>query len=254
MKTSHQIRQVRELPNQSARWLVAAAAMAGVLVAACLAQEAKAPAAPVAPAPAKDTSTLKPASETAPAAEPTRSALERHSPSIDAILQMAEGGVSTNVIKSYVESSLIPFDPTPADLLALKKHGVSDEITMAIIQRGTQLREMTQKNLASAPAPTPPPASAGFDPEGYDFWWYHYAYPRTLASIDQRMASFSSPYAYWDYHPFALRPSFALAYSYPPTLSFGFRGGGPTPHAWRGPHTLGSPPRPTVPRASLPLR
>ncbi len=230
---------------------MAAATMAVVLVSAGIAQEVRTSTAPVTAAPAKDTSTVKPASEAAPAAEPTRTALERHSPSIDAILQMVEGGVSTNVIKSYVESSLIPFDPTPADLLALKKHGVSDEITEAIIKRGVQLREQFQQARAATPPPTLPLPSAGFDPEGYDFWWYHYAYPRTLASIDQRMASFASPYAYWDYHPFALRPSFALAYSYPPTLSFGFRGGGPTPHAWRGPRTLGSTPRPTVPRASL---
>lgn len=249
MKTSHPITQVRELKNPSARWFLAAA-MAGALVAAGMAQEVKTSAGAVAATPAKDTSTVKPTSEAAPD-EPTRTALERHSPSIDAILQMVEGGVSTNVIKSYVESSLIPFDPTPADLLALKKHGVSDEITEAIIKRGVQLREQVQQVRAAAPPPSLPAANAGFDPEGYDFWWYHYAYPRTLASIDQRMGSFASPYAYWDYHPFALRPSFALAYSYPPTLSFGFRGGGPTPHAWRGPQPLGSPSRPTVPRASL---
>lgn len=225
--------------------------MAVILVAAGMAQEVKTSAGAGAAAPAKDTPTVKTASEAAPVDEPTRTALGRHSPSIDAILQMVEGGVSTNVIKSYVESSLIPFDPTPADLLALKKHGVSDAITEAIIKRGVQLREQVQQVRAAAPPPSLPAANAGFDPEGYDFWWYHYAYPRTLASIDQRMGSFASPYAYWDYHPFALRPSFALAYSYPPTLSFGFRGGGPTPHAWRGPQPLGSPARPTVPRASL---
>ena len=241
MKRLHQNEKARGL--RGVRLIVAVSAIAGVVVATGLAQEANTPAAPIQASPANGsqvTLAATSANEVAPVVELTRASLDRHSPSIDAILQMVDGGVSTNVIKTYVESSLIPFDPTPADLLALKKHGVSDEIATAIIQRGAQIRDQLRQARAVAPAanPAPTPANtgyAGFDPEGYDFWWYHYAYPRTLASIDQRMAAFSSPYAYWDYHPFALRPSFALAYSYPPTLSFGFRGGGPTPHAWREP-------------------
>ncbi len=232
MKTFNQHEQAPALRRVGL--IMATAVVAGVGAVVCLAQDAKAPAAADSPG----TPVAIAVNASASAAEPARTALVRHSPSIDAILQMVDGGVSTNIVKSYVESSLVPFDPTPADLLALKQHGVSDEITLAIIQHGAQLRQQFQQTPAAAPATTPGPVNprtAGFDPEGYDFWWYHYAYPRTLASIDQRMAGFTSPYAYWDYHPFALRPSFALAYSYPPTLSFGFHGGGPTPHAWREP-------------------
>lgn len=116
---------------------------------------------------------------------------------VEEILRLQQAHVAPEVIKVYVENA--PFVPplSAADVIALKEHGVPDDITTALLKRSGELR-----NAAGPAAVAPlvvrndrrPAAGRPMDPEGYDFWWYHYAYPRALASANERLLSSYAPY------------------------------------------------------------
>ncbi len=208
-------------------WLLAAA-MAGTLLFSGTRAQAAQPAA-ASPAPAQ-TPEIK-GSDSAQSAtaqakpdrgkgEPNAGSAIKHSIGIDEILKMARAGVSKEVIKTFIENSPIAYNPSAADIIALKDQAVPDELTTALLKRGAQLRaQALQTHQANAVAPGYPnggPRYGGFDPESYDFWWYHYAYPRALGDANQRMfapySTFSgfpfSSYGYYGPMPFApLSPS-----------------------------------------------
>ncbi len=122
----------------------------------------------------------------------------KYSPGVEKILTMMKAGVSTEVIKVYIESSPVAYNLTPADLIALKKRGVPDELTAALLRRGATLRAQA----AQRPNPRPAariylrrqPYSGGLDPESYQYFQYYYLYPRTLAAANQRLLT---PYAHY---------------------------------------------------------
>jgi len=147
-------------------------------------------------------------------------AATKYSVGIDEILKMAQAGISKEVIKTYIENSPIPYNLSASDLIELKERGVTDDLTTALMKRGAVVR--AQANQAAAPGSTEPRASASgaslgpdrrghLDPEGYDYFWYYYLYPRTLASANQRFYSSDAPldfypYAYGYYQPAPFRP------------------------------------------------
>lgn len=115
------------------------------------------------------------------------------------IIRMMDAGVSKEVIQVYVESSS-PGLLAPDDLIALKAHAVPDEISTALVKRSAELRSRSAAETSSAsgvaiPASVGSPSYGRLDPEGYDFWWYHYAYPRALSYAKER------PYPYAQYSP-----------------------------------------------------
>jgi len=145
----------------------------------------------------------------------------KYSVGIDEILKMVQAGVSKDVIKTFIENSPVAYNLSASDLIALKESGVTDDLTTALMKRGSVVR--TQANqAASDPRSTEPRASASgtplqrdrrghLDPEGYDYFWYYYLYPRTLASANQRFYSSGAPfdfypYAYGYYQPAPFRP------------------------------------------------
>lgn len=130
------------------------------------------------------------------------------------ILKMTKGGVSLEVIKSFVENSPTEFKPTAADLIALKKHGVPDEIALALLKQHAQANIQTGPTSGNAdlamnnrgPVYQSPaviaPRYPTLDPESYDYFRYYYLHPRTLASVYQRLGfyggypgPFSLPYS-----------------------------------------------------------
>ena len=119
----------------------------------------------------------------------TPAAAPKLSPGIDEVLKLVQAGVSLEVIKSYIESSPIAYRPTAADLITLKRNGVADDLTTAILKHGAELRtQARQKSADAAAALAARNSRSGYlDPEGYDFWWYHYAYPRALAHANQTL-------------------------------------------------------------------
>lgn len=135
----------------------------------------------------------------------------KYSTGVDEILEMVQAGVSTEVIKTYIEDSPTAYNLTAADIIALKDHAVPDELTTAMMKRGATLRMQIRQALASNVTGSP---SAGsnrryyrLDPESYDYFQDDYLYPRTLAAANQRFFSGSrfspglAPYGYGYYGP-----------------------------------------------------
>ena len=209
------------------KWLAAGALIGGLAQWCAVAQESRPPTLPptaVTPAPA------------GPSSQPTPSATLAAKPQpsiVDEILNLTKAGVGPEVIKTYVEHAPAVAFPTAAEIIALKDAGVPNEITVALMKRAGELQAQALPTLAPPPpvATTLPPNRDAFtgtpagipNPENYDFWWYHYAYPRALASANQRMLSAYAPYG--GYGSFG--PSFSLGFY--PSLPF-------RPHHWGGPY------------------
>ena len=107
------------------------------------------------------------------------------SPGLREILNMSEAGVAPKIIQSFIRRSPIAYSLTARDIIALKEHGVSDDVTTAMLNRGTALRRQAERARADLAAPIIARnlrGEGGLDPESYDFWYYHYAYPRTVSS------------------------------------------------------------------------
>ena len=54
------------------------------------------------------------------------------SPGIRDILKLLEAKVEPSVINSYIKSSTVAYNPTATEIIALKEHGGSDDIIMAL--------------------------------------------------------------------------------------------------------------------------
>src|SRR5437660_9592948 len=59
----------------------------------------------------------------------------RYSAGIADILKMVDAKVDAEVIKAYVKSSPILYNPNAAEIIALKDHGVSSDVLVALLQR-----------------------------------------------------------------------------------------------------------------------
>jgi hypothetical protein len=144
----------------------------------------------------------------ATAVGPGRERLAEESPSsgVREILKMLDAGVSTEVVKAYVESAAISSKPTASDMILLKKRGVPDEITVALLKRSAGVSPPVQQgnsqpvpNVVVLPrAPANAAGSAYLDPESYEYFQYYYLYPRTLASAYDRLGLYPwvSPWPY----------------------------------------------------------
>jgi hypothetical protein len=128
------------------------------------------------------------------------------SPGVGEILKMADAGVSTEVITTYIECSPTPPQPTDADMIALKQHKVPDEIATLLLKRGAQVRVAVAQARAAAVERVRSSrnvAAGGFDPESHEYFQYYHLQPRALAFGYQRF----SPYYY---------PSYPNVYRYGP--------------------------------------
>ncbi len=184
-------------------------------------------AAPVAQASSGSASSQEPAFTPAP----TRTAPQPAGvqTAVRELLEMSQGGVSTTVLKAYIENSTMLRPPSSADLIALKDHGISDDIATAFIKRAAELEKSREATLAASSGG---PANAGgrpgsqtgvsqfpggLDPESYDFWWYNYAYPRTLASANATLLSTIAPYTPFGFGGYPVSPYGSYLYG-----GFGF--------------------------------
>jgi hypothetical protein len=121
-----------------------------------------------------------------------------YSPSIQEMLKLADAKVSTDVLKSFVEHSTIGCQPSAAEIVALKEHGVADDVITALMNRGAQVQAQTNASRTRVAVPTivRDLSTGGYlDPESYDFWYYHYAYPRALSDSYRTLPPYYPPYA-----------------------------------------------------------
>jgi hypothetical protein len=134
------------------------------------------------------------------------------SPAVGDILKLADAGVSQDVIRTYVECSATPCQPTGADLIALKQHKVGDDIATLLLKRAAQARVAVAQARAQAiqqVISARNASSGGLDPEGYDYFRFNYLQPRAMAFAYQQL----SPYYYPSYgYPYRYGPAFGSPY------------------------------------------
>ena len=138
---------------------------------------------------------------------------------LDDVVKLSKAGVDESVIHSYILNSGVGYNPTAQDIIQLRELGVSSQITAALMQRGSEVRQTAtveaqkQAQAAAAPAQAAPV----------------YAAPATYVAPASTVTYIGYPsyaYSYGGYYG----PSY---YSYPyyyggfyPSVSVGFRFGG----------------------------
>ena len=115
-------------------------------------------------------------------------------------------GVSKDVMQAYIETAPVVPHLSAADIVALKEHGMPDELTLALLKRGAELAAQAKPAAASPEAPARVTGTISLnelaavlrssqlnpgqlDPEGYDYFRYYYLFPRTIASANERILS-----------------------------------------------------------------
>jgi uncharacterized membrane protein YgcG len=65
------------------------------------------------------------------------------SESITEIIKLVDAKVSAAVIKAFIQNATMAYNPTAAELIALKEHGAEADIMLALLQRGAELMART---------------------------------------------------------------------------------------------------------------
>ena len=147
---------------------------------------------------------------------------------IGELLKMLDARVSPEVIKVFIETSPIAVNVSAGDVIALKNHGATDDITTALLKRGAQARARAADAVARVSASGfrgAAPAPMGLDPEGYDYFQYYYLFPRTLAAAYGQLGYGGAPAFGYGYSPFS-GLGFSSRFGHP--RWFGFRTVQPT--------------------------
>lgn len=85
------------------------------------------------------------------------------SPGLREIIKMVRANVAPQVLTAYISNSSIAYDPTADEIIALRKMGVPDNVLVALLTRGSQLRTQFVQtaqdwsNFAPPQAPEPAP-------------------------------------------------------------------------------------------------
>ncbi len=76
------------------------------------------------------------------------------------IIKMLDARLDAPVILAYIQNSPIPYNPEATELIALKEHGATTEVLVALLHRGAELRlQLAQAHSAV----TPPPPAPSYD-------------------------------------------------------------------------------------------
>src|SRR5262245_30867084 len=76
----------------------------------------------------------------------TQSTKTKLPPTLEAIARMAEANVGTRVILSFITNSQVAYNPTAGEILALKQRGVANEVVVALLERGAQMRVRIERS------------------------------------------------------------------------------------------------------------
>jgi len=179
--------------QRASTWLIISALIAAPLALCAAAQEYESQASSTVGPAASATNSAATGPQILPPPKLEKRVKPPASDGVQDVLKMMAAGVSKEVIKAYVENARITVNPNGADMIALKEHGVPDDIAIALLKRGSEHRQ------PHSPAPAPAyPVDTGSrlypDPESYDYFQYYYLYPRTLASAYERLGFYPGPY------------------------------------------------------------
>ncbi len=137
------------------------------------------------------------------------------------VVRMADAGVSADVLKAYVECSPTVCQPNDSDIIALKQHGVGDDVVTSMLKRSAKARAQEVPTMVQSVARVAPAAglrAVSLDPESYEYFQHYYLYPRTLESVYQRVPPYypAYPYAYGYPSPFGLQGYYPRGYGMGP--------------------------------------
>jgi len=82
---------------------------------------------------------------------------------LDDVVKLSKAGVDESVIHSYIQNSGVGYNPNAQDIIQLRELGVSSQITAALMQRGSEVRQaatVAAQKQAQAAAPAAAPAQA----------------------------------------------------------------------------------------------
>src|SRR5689334_23028047 len=145
---------------------------------------------------------------------PQAGASVRFSTGIPEILKMIDAKVDVEIIKAFIKNSLVAYNPSAGEIIAMKDRGVPNEIVTAMIQRGGELRPSLSAPPVSAPARPPyntaPPYDYGAATDMAPYAPSYPAYPYSYASY---------PYTSYVYAGYPYYPYYSFSYSYWPYCS-----------------------------------
>jgi len=157
------------------------------------AQDTAAPARPVTSATVAATPDV---AEAKPAEAPKKSAHTLPA-AFEEVVKMSESGVSTDLLLQFVETSATTARPTGTDIITMKERGLPDAVIVTMMHRGAQAasRPNASRDTIAAPVIVRTLATDGqLDPESYEFFWYHHAYPRALQKSYETLAPYHPSY------------------------------------------------------------
>jgi hypothetical protein len=130
----------------------------------------------------------------------------QYSPGVGDVVRMINAKVDLEVVKAFIRSSPIPYNPSATEIIALEQSGVTDDIIKAMLERGGELRARAmaaaQQNLGATPAmpsynPNATPPTYPSYP-GYDYGTTAGSYPDY--SYDNPSYVYDAGYPYYGYY------------------------------------------------------
>ena len=144
----------------------------------------------------KSSTTAKDADVAKPDAQD--SAKATHSRGVEDVMKLADAKVSKEVMLSFVETSSVAYQPSAGEVIAMKSRGVPDEVITAMLKQGAKVKAQVAqaRREVAGPAIVRDLSTRGnLDPENYDFFFYHYLYPRALSYSYKTLAPYSPAYS-----------------------------------------------------------
>lgn len=152
---------------------------------------------------------------------------------LEEISQMSKAGVGDPVILAYIKDSPTAYNLSAQDIIKLRDAGVSSEVTTALIQRGSEVRQANQpaptrpatETVAVAPTYQTPPPTAVQNPNQTV---YVVQQPVSTVSVHYFGApsySYTPSYYYPRYYPGSY-VTFGSSYRCAPRASFNVGFGG----------------------------
>lgn len=115
------------------------------------------------------------------------------SPGVRDVLKLLDAKVEPSVINSYIKSSTVAYNPTATEIIALKEHGVSDDIIMALLQRGAEVRTQLAHSVQTAPSGAPNSVQPPYSPD------YMQSAPDSYPAAADYGSTYSYGYPYYSY-------------------------------------------------------
>ena len=76
----------------------------------------------------------------------------KYYPGVEEVFKMVDAGVSKDIVKTFIENSPIAYNLSAGDIIALKEHGVTDDLTAAMVKRRAELSAQAGQAFASGAA------------------------------------------------------------------------------------------------------